>query len=232
MALTNQKIAVIGLGRFGGELARALVASEAEVIAIDRNPSLIERIRDQVTLAVCLDSTDETALRAQGVGEMDAVIVGIGEDFESSALTVAMLKSIGARRIIARGESEVQGRILSKVGADEIASPERESAQRWAHRLAIPRLEQYVELDEAHSMIHVAPPQAFHHKSLAELNLRNKFGVNLVGIKRRVSVKAEGDAPAVDSQVFTVPKSDTTILPDDVLILVGSNEGLGQLPLD
>jgi trk system potassium uptake protein TrkA len=230
--MTNHKIAVIGLGRFGGELARALVAGEAEVIAIDRNPSLVERIRDEVTLAVCLDSTDETALRAQGVDEVDAVVVGIGEEFESSALTVATLKAIGARRIIARAESDIQARILSKVGADEIASPERESAQRWAHRLAIPRLEQYVELDEAHSMIHVGAPKAFHHRALAGLDLRNRFDVNLVGIKRRVSVKTDGDAPAVPSQRFTVPKSDTTILPDDVLILVGSNEGLGRLPLD
>ncbi len=227
-----QRFAVIGLGRFGQQLARALTAADAEVIAIDRNAKLVESIRDEVTLAVRLDSTDEAALTAQGVHEVDVALVGIGQDFESSALTVATLKGLGVKRIIARAESEVQARILRNVGADDIASPEHESALRWAHRLMLPNLRQYVELGEGHSMIYTIAPTVFQHKTLQALELRSKFEVNLVAIKRGVRVQAGAgeDAPVRSSPVIVVPRADTTILPDDVLILVGSDEALSKLP--
>ncbi len=224
------KFAVIGLGRFGQRLAAALTSAEAEVIAVDRDAKLVEQIRDEVTLAVRLDSTDEEALKAQGIHEVDVVIVGIGADFESSALTVATLKGLGAKRIVARAETEVQAKILTRVGADEIASPERESALRWAHRMTLPNLTKYIELGEAHSMIYTAAPAAFHQKTLKELELRNKFGVNLIAIERRVTVKTGESAEGVATPVIEVPSADTAILPADILILVGSNESLSRFP--
>ena len=233
-----QKFAVIGLGRFGQGLAKALTASitDAEIIAIDRNPKLVEQIRDQVTLAVRLDSTDEEALKSQGISEVDAVIVGIGDDFESSALTVAILKTLGVRCIIARAESEIQGKILNRVGADEIAYPERESAMRWAHRLTLPNLARYIELGEGHSVVYTSPPRRFHHKTLKELDLRNKHGINLIAIERRVSIRTgsaapdDADAQPLTTPIISVPDADTSILPGDVLIVVGSNESLSRLP--
>ena len=227
-----QRFAVIGLGRFGQRLARALTAGGAEVIAIDRSQGPVEALRDQVTLAVRLDSTNEEALRAQGLAEVDAVIVGIGEAFEAATLTVAVLKSLGVAKIYARAETEIQGQILTRVGADAIANPEHESALRWAHRLMLPNLREYVELGEEHAMIYTAAPAAFCHKTPAELQLRRKHGVNLVAIKREVRVKTESADEAKTSPVIAVPQADTTILPDDVLILVGSNEALSHLPQD
>ena len=228
-----QRFAVIGLGRFGQRLARALTAAGgAEVIAIDRDAGPVEAIRDEVTLAVRLDSTDEAALRAQGVADVDVAIVGIGEGFEAAALTVAVLKSLGVARIYARAETGIQGQILSRVGADEIVNPEHESALRWAHRLMLPNLRQYVELGQDHAMIYSTAPAAFCHQTLADLQLRRKYGVNLVAIKREVRVQtAQADA-AVGSPVIAVPQADTTILPEDILILVGSNEALSRLPRD
>ncbi len=231
-----QKFAVIGLGRFGQSLARALTSAGAEVIAIDRDAGLVERIRDEVTLAVRLDSTDEEALKTQGVHEVDAAIVGIGADFESAALTVAILKSLGVGHLIARAESEVRAKILTRVGADEVAAPERESAMRWAHRLMLPKLEKYIELGEGHSVIYTGPPRRFQHKTLKELDLRNKYGVNLIAIERRVSVQTGPGSPtdteprAVATPIISVPSAETTVLPGDVLILVGSNESLSHLP--
>ena len=227
-----QRFAVIGIGRFGKRLARALTAAEAEVIAIDRDAELVEQIRDEVTLAVRLDSTDAEALRMQAVQDVDVAIVGIGEDFESSALTVATLKEIGVKRIIARANSEIQAKILEKVGADEVALPEGESALRWAHRLMLPNLKQYVELGEGHSMVHMVTPTLFHHKSLKELDLRNAYGVNLVAIKRSVAVQKDPSAPMTERPIIAVPNADTRILPSDILILVGSDEGMGRLPED
>ena len=211
-----QRFAVIGLGRFGQRLARALTAGGAEVIAIDRSQGPVEALRDQVTLAV----------------RLDAVIVGIGEAFEAATLTVAVLKSLGVPKIFARAETEIQGQILTRVGADAIVNPEHESALRWAHRLMLPNLREYVELGEEHAMIYTAAPAAFCHKTPAELQLRRKHGVNLVAIKREVRVKTESADEAKTSPVIAVPQADTTILPDDVLILVGSNEALSHLPQD
>lgn len=227
-----QKFAIIGLGRFGQRLARALTSAGAEVIAVDRDAALVERIRDQVTLAVRLDSTDADALKAQGVHEVDVAVVGIGEDFESAALTVATLKELRVKRIIARAEREIQAEILRRVGADDVALPEAESALRWAHRLSLPNLTQYIELGEGHSIIYITAPRGFHHKTLKELALRNKYGVNLIALRRTMALQAEPDAPTTTTATVVVPDADTTILPSDVLVLVGSNESLSHLPQD
>ncbi|MFQ5495505.1 MAG: NAD-binding protein [Phycisphaerae bacterium] len=238
------KFAVIGLGRFGLHLARDLAATDAEVIAIDRQTKLVEQLRDVVTLAVRLDSTDEDALKAQGVHEVDVAVVGIGDDLESAAVTVAVLKTLGIPHIIARAENEMQARILTRIGADQTVSPERESALRWAHRLMLPSLLQYIELGEHHSIISLPAPAAFHHKTLLELDMRNAYGVNLIAIERGAPAVADatgqtpGDKPdrrarpARKARLMDVPSAGTRVLPEDVLILVGTNDQLAELPRD
>ena len=226
-----QRFAVIGLGRFGQQLARALTAGGVEVMAIDCAAELVEAVRDEVTLAVRLDSTDEEALEAQGIGQVDAAIVGIGEDFEATVLTVAVLKALDVPSIYARAENDIQARILARVGADDIVNPERESALRWAHRLTLPNLRQYIDLGQDHAIVYVTAPPLFHHKTLVESALRARHGVNLVAIKREVSVQTDSAAPTT-APVISVPRADTTILPDDVLILVGSNDALAKLPTE
>lgn len=118
------------------------------------------------------------------------------------------------------------------VGADDTAAPEMESAQRWAHRLTLPNLTQCVELGEEHSMVYVKAPRAFHHNTLQSLAMRSKYGVNLVAVERTVAVHTNGEASASPTRVIEVPMAETTILPTDVLILVGSNEALSRLPVD
>jgi len=217
------RFAIIGLGRFGMKLARSLTAAGAEVIAIDANRDLIEQIRDEVPLAIRLDSTDAQALLAQGIDKVDAAVVGIGQDFESAALTTATLKSIGVRKVIARAGSEVRGKILKSIGADEIVFPEAESATRWANRLTLPELHEYLELGPGYSLIQIKAPKAFCNKTLGQIHLRRRYHVNLVAIRRKTDT-----AP----QIISVPHADTTILPDDILVLVGSDENLASLPGD
>lgn len=223
------KFAVIGLGRFGFHLAETLTQSGADVIAIDRDRDIIENARDRVTLAVRLDSTDENALRSQGIEDVDAVVVGIGDDFESSILTVALLRSMDVPRIICRAESERRGRILKQAGADVIVNPGAESAVRWAHRLMLPRLKDYFELGEGHSIIQIPAPAKFHHKTPAELELRQKYDVTLVAIKRVVCIKDAAKKRETETHTITIPDSDTKLLPSDILVLVGSNESLNNL---
>ena len=223
------KFAVIGLGRFGAKLAETLTQNGAEVIAIDRSREIVEGIKDRVALAVRLDSTTTAALQTQGVDHADAAVVGIGDDFESAVLTVSALKSFKVPRIICRAESELRGRILRQVGADSTVNPEAESATRWAHRLMLPDLKDYVELGEGYSIIQIPAPPAFHHKSPVELRLRQAFEVTLVAIKRTVTVQEGGDQRATEAPTMTIPEPDTIILPTDVLVLVGSNESLNKI---
>ncbi len=225
------KFAVMGLGRFGAGLARALSAAGAEVIAIDRHTKPVESLRDLVTLAVKLDSTDVEAMRSQGVAEVNAAIVGIGEDFEASALTVAILKGFGIPFIVARAENAIQARILRSIGAHDIASPEEESAVRWGHRLQLPALGQYVELGEDHSLISLAAPPVFVGKTLIELHLRSEYGVNLIAIERPAG-GADAGLEQKARRATIVPSATTKIQASDVLVLVGANEAFKALPRD
>lgn len=229
---------MIGLGRFGSHLAKVLTRAGDEVIAIDSDPRAVSHVKDDVAIAVRLDATDRAALEAQGVDKVDAAIVGIGERFESVALIVATLKELGVRRIIARAMSDIQGTILRKVGADELVSPERESADRWAHRLSLPSLRQYVELGENHSMIYIPAPAVFWDKTLKQIDLRGKHKVNLVAIRRDKLRKKDGESKETESKggavepVIYVPAPETQILKNDILMVVGSNEALSDLPSD
>jgi len=227
-----ERYAVIGLGRFGQRLAALLAEAGAEVIAIDADRQLVEEIRDRVALAVCLDSTDAEALQAQGIDKVDVAIVGIGTNFEANALTTAILKQIGVPRVISRATSYVRGEILSRIGADEIANPENESAERWRNRLLAKAIIEQVELAEGFSLVQVAAPESFHHRTLEQLALRRKHNVQVVAIRRTLK---ETDAEGTDRTrqfVISVPMADSEILPGDVLWLIGTDEAMRNLPVD
>ncbi len=224
-----RKFAVIGLGRFGQKLAITLTISEAEVIAIDQNREIVEQIRDEVTCAVRLDSTDEDALRAQGIDKVDVAIVGIGQGgrgFESSILTVVNLKAMGVPQIYARAENLIQGQVLSKVGATEVIYPEIESAQRWAYKLLTPQITDKIDLAPGYSLASVIAPASYHGKTVLDLQFRQKYCINLVSIKRgekAEDVKQKGE-------IINVPLPDTVIYEDDMLMVAGSDADLARLP--
>ena len=224
-----QRIAILGLGRFGTTLARSLGNSDTEVIAIDRNPNLVAGVKDDVALAVQLDSSDEAALLSQNLIDCDVCVVSIGENFEGALLTTAILKKIGAKRIICRAQTEVHAEIFRRIGADEIIQPETETGKNLARRLANPQFQDFIELAEGYSLIDICCPAEFRGKTLQELQLRTKYQVNLVALKRSVTLQQDGEL--IRSQRITsVPKPSDVIQPDDILVLVGSHEDLESLP--
>ena len=221
-----RKFAVIGLGRFGQKLAASLTMNEAEVIAIDLNREIIEQIRDQVTYAVRLDSTDEDALRSQNVDKVDVAIVGIGQSskgFESSVLTVVNLKAMGVPLIYARAESLMQGQVLSKVGATEVIYPEIESAQRWAYKLISPQIMDKLDFAPGYSIASMLAPESFNEKTVLDLQLRQKYRVNLVSIKR-------GEKSGIADEIINVPLAETIIYEGDILMVAGKDADLARLP--
>jgi trk system potassium uptake protein TrkA len=226
------RFAVIGLGRFGMTIARALSSNGAEVVGIDTSREPVDEARELITLSLRLDSTDEKALQAHDIDKMDAVIVGIGESFEAKALTIATLKSMGVKRIICRAESDLRARILSAIGADEVVYPEEESALRLAQKLIAPNIVDYVELAEGHSLVQFEAPRAFHGKQIIELDLRRKYEVNLVAVKSRIPVKGPDGKVIYQEKINDVPRPTDTIEANDILVIVGSDENILRLPRD
>ena len=225
-----RRFVVIGLGRFGQKLAIALAMSGAEVIAIDKNRDEIELITDQVSHAVRLDSTDEEALKAQGVDKVDVAIIGIGQGgggFEAAILTVMNLRQMGIKQIYARAEDLIAGEVFSKVGATEVIYPEIESAQRWAFKLIAPQIGEKIDFAPGYSLARVKAPPSFDGKTVMDLQLRQKYSVNLVLIKRgehATKVKNE------KGKIINVPMPSTVIYQDDILMVAGSDADLAQLP--
>ena len=226
-----ERFAVIGLGRFGKKLAIALAMSGAEVIAVDKNMDAIESIRDQVSLAVRLDSTDEGALSAQGIDKVDVAIVGIGQGtgkgFESAVLTVVTLKQMGVKKIYARAEDLIGGQVFAKVGATEVIYPEIESAQRWAYKLIAPQIGEKIDFAPGYSLARIKSPASFDGKTVMDLQLRQRYNINLVAIKRGDKNK---DKKSDKGDILNVPMPSTIIYAGDVLMVAGSDSDLVRLP--
>jgi len=223
-----RRFAVIGLGRFGQKLAIALAMSGAEVIAIDRDRNEVELIRDQVSLAVRLDSTDEEALKAQGVDKADVAIIALGqESFEAAILTVVNLRQTGIKQIYARAESLIAGEVFSKVGATEVIYPEIESAQRWAYKLIAPQIGEKIDFAPGYSLARIKAPPSFDGKTVMDLQLRQKHNVNLVLIKRSDEARAK---KTEKGPIINVPMPGTVVYQDDILMVAGSDADLASLP--
>lgn len=225
-----RRFAVIGLGRFGQKLAIALAMSGAEVIAIDKDRDQIELIADQVSHAVRLDSTDEEALKAQGVDKVDVAIIGIGQStggFEAAILTVVNLRQMGIKQIYARAEDLIAGEVFSKVGATEVIYPEIESAQRWAYKLIAPQIGEKIDFAEGYSLARIKAPPSFDGRTVMDLQLRQKYNVNLVLIKRGENArKVKGEK----GKIINVPMPGTVIYQEDILMVAGSDVDLAKLP--
>jgi len=222
-----RKVAVLGMGRFGRRLATELSAAGVEVLAVDKNYRLVEDIRDEVTIAVQLDTTDEDAMRAQNVSVLDVCVIAIGEGFEASLLTTLICKKLGVPTVIARAQNQMQADILQRVGADFIIQPENEAALRWSRKLSNPHLEDFIELDDDHGIIQLHAPARFRDHTLSELGLRSRYGVNLVAIKRLVDA---GETEDSGKRSIRIPRAEDKILTGDILVLVGTQKALAELP--
>jgi trk system potassium uptake protein TrkA len=218
-----QKVAVIGLGRFGLTLARRLGQAGVQVIAIDRNPHLVDDVKDDVSHAVRLDSTDEHALISQGVHNVDVAVVAIGENFEASLLTATIVKKLGVPFVICRALTATHAAIFKRLGADEVIQPEMQAGEDLARRLANPHLQDMIVLDDGFSLVELPAPAAFQNKTLEQLQLRQRYQVNLVGLKR---VKQAGGGRGG----LYIPAPGEVILGSDIMVLIGSDDAVAQLP--
>ena len=225
-----ERFAVIGLGRFGSQLATNLASSGAEVIAIDRDRHIVEELRDRVTLAIALDSTDEAALRIQGIDQVDCAIVGIGHDFEAAALTTVLLKkTLGIGRVVCRAGNQMQAQILTSIGADGVVRPEDESADRWSNRLLAPFIIEHQELGEGYGFVQMKTPGVWTDRPLSELDIRHSHNATIVAIKR-LRDDADADADGPGSREVILPQPTSHLLETDTIVIAGFDRDLKRLP--
>ncbi len=228
--MAQKKFCIIGLGYFGLNLSLILSRDGAEVLAIDSNMERVDIVSEKVTHSVCMDATDERALRSMGLKEMDAVIVAIGEGFQSSIMTTALLQEIGVKRIFNRVTSPIHERLLKLMGIHDLLVPEAEAASHLASRLMLEGVIGSFELSEDYGVFEIQTPSFFIGKSVMESNLRQTYNLNLVTIKRlkkKGGLKTLGDRDEIT--VVGVPSPNLTIIENDILVVFGKEKDVKLL---
>lgn len=204
---------VIGLGRFGSEVARRLHGYGCEVLAMDTCSECVQQVSDQVTHAVVGNAQDKDVLRALSAQDFECAIVAIGESLGDSVLATMNLKELGVPRVICKAHNEVHRQVLLKMGADQVVIPEKEHAARLAKSLSSRNVLDYIELSEEYGIIEVPAPNSWLNKSLKELNVRAKLGLNILAVRR-------------DGKIDVSPAADFTIEGGDIMVVLGDSAAL------
>ncbi len=214
--MSSKQFVIIGLGRFGASVAKTLYALGHDVLAIDSNEDLVQEISDSVTHAVQMDATDENALRTLGIRNFDVAVVTIGANIQASVMATLLVKDMGIKYIIAKGNSDLHAKVLYKIGADRVILPEKDMGVRVAHNLVSSSILDYIELSPDYSIIEIESPKEWHGKNMKDLSLRSKYGINVMAIKRHNEVNISPDASDI-------------IEKDDIVVAIGSAEDLTKL---
>jgi trk system potassium uptake protein TrkA len=224
-----RQFVVIGLGRFGSSIARALSEKNFEVLAIDKDEAQVKAMEGVVSQAVVLDATDEKSLRELGVQDFDTAIVSMGDTVEDSIMITLTLKELGVRQVIVKAKSDLHSKILKKVGADRITIPEREMADRLAQSLASPKIFDFIEVSETYGIVEMVAPKKFSNKTLSELKLRDKYKVSVVAIKRKIPYSKPDGSTDFKEEFIVGPGGADEIISGDVVILLGRNEDIDKI---
>jgi len=213
-----KRVVVIGLGIFGSQLARQLYDKGIEVVAIDKNKDVVQRIKDHSTKAVLADATDKEVLESIGIDAADTVVISFGEDLSASTLLTLYLKEMKVKEVIVKVPNEDYKRILLKVGASEAIIPEREIANKVARSIISPNVLEYLPITEDYTIVELAPPTSFIGKSLAELDLRKRYQLQVIAIRDVLLEKLQ-----------MVPRASSIIKDSDVLVIIGREEDIQKV---
>jgi len=213
-----RQIAIIGLGNFGYYLGRELYSEGYDVIGLDVQQDIVQKVKNELSEAVIADGTDKATLLALGIDNVDIAVVTIGTNMLASILTTFHLKELGVDRIYAKALSEEHGQILSRMGADEILFPEKDLAISLARHIENPNMLEYLPSIGDHGIFELSPPKDFLGKALRDLDLINKYSLQVIAIRDRQ-----------DNNLVFIPKADFRITNNHVLILLGTNQSMEQL---
>ena len=214
--MTKKQFVVVGLGHFGASVATTLYRIGANVLAIDAETERVEEVRDMVTHAVVASGVNREALIQLGVRDFDIAVVALGDDIKASCMATMLMKELGVGYIVAKAQDEIHGRMLLKLGADKVVYPERDMGKRVAHNLMSGNILDFIELSPDYFMVEITPPADWEGKSLAQLELRKRLGVNVIAIRR-------------NGQVDASPKPASVIQGGDKLLVMAGKDVIREL---
>lgn len=208
---------VIGAGRFGSSVARTLFDGGHDVMVVDNDEALVQQISDSVTHAVQANGASETALRALGVKDFDVVVVAIGHDIQSSIMASILLIEMGARYVVAKAQTELHGKVLRKIGVNRVIFPERDMGQKLAHSLVSHNIIDLIEVSPDYSVVEIATPEEMVGKTMQELDLRARYGVNIIALRSK------------GGHTNISPGAGDKVNAGDIMVAVGENKALKKL---
>jgi trk system potassium uptake protein len=220
-----RKYAVIGVGKYGSQIARKLAENGAEVYAFDLSEEKIERIKDEVAFAVALDSTDKKALISQDIEKIDAAVVAIGENFEAVVLTSVHLLELKIERVIARAHGPMQKQILKKIGVQELLTPEDEVAELVTERLLNPSIISSLPLPDECEIAEIKVPEGIANRTIEDLDMKKRYRLNLIALKREIEVKEQGEK-TVEQHLVDAENVKTVIYETDSLVVFGTKRDI------
>ncbi|MGM0974766.1 MAG: potassium channel family protein [Bacillota bacterium] len=211
----KKQYAVFGLGRFGGSLVKAFSEHGVEVLAVDKDPEKVNEYSKFATQVVQVNTVDEGIIKQLGVRNFDHVFVSFGDNLEASILTSLLLKEIGVPKVWSKAQNDYHGKVLKRIGVDRVIHPERDMAYRVAKHIVSDNMIDFIELSKDYSMVEIIATEKLHNKTLLELDVRAKYGCNIVGIKRGEEIKVS-------------PSAEDVIQRDDILIIMGHNKDINR----
>jgi trk system potassium uptake protein TrkA len=225
---SERVIAVFGLGIFGREVCKALSQKGGKVIAVDKNPEFIDLVKNYVTQAVLLDSTNEEALRGAGLQDADVAVVTMRGTVDSSILTTILLKNLGIPVIVARAVSDIHAQVLKEVGATQVVNIEVDQGKRIANFIIAPDILDMIPISADQMIVEMHIPEEFVGKSLHELGIRKKYNTNIVSVKRS-EIKIDTEGNPTRKEVIFSPKPMDTLKANDILVVLGTENDISRL---
>lgn len=226
MAKLPKQFAVIGAGRFGSSVAITLSKNGADVIVVDKDRDAIQQISDYVSQAVQLDAMDEKALRSVGIEKVDVAIVSIGAHMEASILVTMLLKEMGIPKVVSKALSESHGKVLTRVGADQIVFPERDMGAKLAKSLVSPTILDHIEVSPGYNIVELAVPEPLKGKSIIKSQVRTKYGVEIIAIKRSTPQLDSRGESVIKEDIIIAPPPETKLEEGDIIIVIGKEDAL------
>lgn len=227
--MSKKYFGVIGLGTFGSNVARELSRRGMQVLALDSDEEKVKDIANEVTQALVVDATDEKELRNSGIADCDVVIVSVGENMETSILITLLLKELNVKQIIVKSLSPLHSRIAVKVGADRVIYPEYEMAKRLAESLTTPNILEEITLSPDYNIVEVVVPKKFVGKTIAEIDVRSRFGISIIAIRRKETVILDSGETDFKEETTISPSAMTELNEGDVLVVIGKQEDINKL---
>jgi trk system potassium uptake protein TrkA len=227
--MPKKQFAVIGLGTFGSNVAKELVKRNMQVLAIDNDTEIVNKISSYVTQALVADATDEKAMEDAGVADCDTAIVSIGENVETSILATLIVKELGVKNVIVKCTSQWHSKVAVKIGADKVVYPEFEMAKKLAENIVSPNILEQIELSKNYNLIELVAPKIFWGTTIKNSGIRNNYSINVIAIRRSVPVIDDDGQTDIKEEVNMVPGPDDEIMQNDVLVVVGSEEALSKI---